>query len=200
MHVSLEPLDWFEENETIVMPLVVKGINIYELTLPFRRLWNYTLLAHGCEEHPLTEPTILSKGTYNYDASCLPSKFIINSGTHDVQNVSILSTGSPGQIRVTANLIFGSTAIGLLIIVYSLTDYSDIHYHFAQVDEGQIDDNIMGLTGGLYQVLVYVVEENRLPFQRPAITPNDISIIGKILKINFIICHQFGILCVCRNR
>ena len=74
-------------------------------------------------------------------------------------------------------------AIGLLIIVYSLTDYSDIHYHFAQVDESRIDDNIMGLTGGPYQVLVYVVEENRLPFQRPAITPIDVSIIGKFLKI-----------------
>ena len=62
-----------------------------------------------------------------------------DSGTHDAQNVSITTTGSPGQVRVTADLIFGSTAIGLLIIIYSLTDDLDTHYHFAQVDQSQVD-------------------------------------------------------------
>ena len=93
------------------------------------------------------------------------------------------STGSPGQVKVTANLIFGSTATGILVILYSHIDVSDIHYHFAQVDQSRVDLNVMGLPGDQYQVLVYVVEENRLPFQRPAITPKSVSVSGKLLKI-----------------
>ena len=184
VHISLDPLDSHEENETSVMPMVVKGINIYEVILPYRRLWNYTLLAHGCEEHAITETTELSNGVTVINVPCIPvSKCVSDSGTHDAQNVSITTTGSPGQVRVTADLIFGSTAIGLLIIIYSLTDDLDTHYHFAQVDQSQVDDNIMGLPGGQYQVLVYVVEENRLPFQRPATTQKSVSISGKLLKI-----------------
>ena len=60
VYVSLDLLDRHEENETLIMPMVVKGINICELTLQFRRMWNYTLLAYGCEEHPITEPAVLS--------------------------------------------------------------------------------------------------------------------------------------------
>ena len=37
---------------------------------------------------------------------------------------------------------------------------------------------IMGLPGNHYQVLVYVVEENGLPFQKPAATPKSIGITG----------------------
>ena len=62
VHVSLDPLDRHKENETLVMLMVAKGINVYELTLPFRRVWNYTLLAHGCEEHPITEPAMKQQG------------------------------------------------------------------------------------------------------------------------------------------
>ena len=184
VHISLDPLDSHEENETSVMPMVVKGINIYEVTLPYRRLWNYTLLAHGCEEHAITETTELSNEITVINVPCIPaSKCVSDSGTHDAQNVLITTTGSPGQVRVTADLIFGSTAIGLLIIIYSLTDDLDTHYHFAQVDHSRVDLNVMGLSGDQYQVLIYVVEENRLPFRRPAITPKSVSNSGKLLKI-----------------
>ena len=60
--VSLDQLDGGDENKTLVMPMVVRGINVYEVMLPFRRLWNFTLLAYGCEEHPVTETTELSNG------------------------------------------------------------------------------------------------------------------------------------------
>ena len=33
---------------------------VFRVPLPFRRLWNYTVLAHGCDEHPLTNSTLLS--------------------------------------------------------------------------------------------------------------------------------------------
>ena len=65
VYVSLDPLDRKEENETLIMPMVVKGINTYEVTLPYRRLWNYTLLAYGCKEHPITETTELSNQNSN---------------------------------------------------------------------------------------------------------------------------------------
>ena len=32
-------------------------------SLPYRRLWNYTILAYGCEEHPITDTTELSEDT-----------------------------------------------------------------------------------------------------------------------------------------
>ena len=60
VHVLLDQLDDSDENKTLVMPMVVIGINVYEVMLPFRRLWNYTLLAYGSEEHLLTETTELS--------------------------------------------------------------------------------------------------------------------------------------------
>ena len=42
-------------------------------------------------------------------------------GTHDVQNVSVTSL-LPGQIRVTGNIIEGSTATGVLVIVSNIID------------------------------------------------------------------------------
>ena len=180
VQISLDPLDRHEDNETLVMPMIIKGINIYKIALPYQRLWNYTLLAYGCKQHPITETTELSNGT-NSNAPCIPSKYLSDPGTHDAQNVSITSTASPGQVRVTADLIFGSTATGLLIILYSHTD--NIQYRFAQRDQYRVDINVVGLPGDRYQVLVYVVEENRLPFQRPAITPKSVSISSKLLKV-----------------
>ena len=33
---------------------------VFQVPLPFRRLWNYTMLANGCDEHPLMNSTPLS--------------------------------------------------------------------------------------------------------------------------------------------
>ena len=40
------------------------------LFLSFRRLWNYTILAYGCEEHPIIETTQLS--TVHANLNCMP--------------------------------------------------------------------------------------------------------------------------------
>ena len=89
---------------------------------------------------------------------------------------------------MTADSIFGSTAVGLLVIVYSLTNDvdSDIHYRFAQVDQHRIDNIIMGLPRDYYQILVYVVKKDGLPFQKPAATPKSIGITGKMTHVNAI--------------
>ena len=61
--LSLNPLDDLEE-ESLLMPTYVvrNGISVMlKVSLPYRRLWNYIVLAHGCEEHPLLEINELSK-------------------------------------------------------------------------------------------------------------------------------------------
>ena len=39
---------------------------MFQVPLPFRRLWSYTVLACGCDEHPLMNATLLS----NYHYTC----------------------------------------------------------------------------------------------------------------------------------
>ena len=90
------------------------------------------------------------------------------TGTHDIQNVSVSSFDS--EVRVTGDFIDGSTATGVLVIVYSLTDDSDIHY-VSKSPEQNIKASVTGLTGSWYGVSVFVLEENRLPFSRTAASP-----------------------------
>ena len=121
VYVSLNSLDGHEENETLVMPMVIKGINTYEVTLPFRKLWNYTLTSLWL----LVRNILFGWYARNIIIILFLSSVVSVSGcsshTHDAQNISVTTTASPGQLRMTADLIFGSTAIGLLVIVYSLT-------------------------------------------------------------------------------
>ena len=93
------------------------------------------------------------------------------TGTHAIQNISV-SSPLPGQVRVTGDLIEGSTATGVLIIVYSQSNDSNIHYKSSE-REGQRTDlevNFVGLTGNQYGVSVFVSEDGLL-FSRAAISP-----------------------------
>ena len=57
-------------------------------------------------------------------------------GTHDIQNItSVADTSVPGQIRVMATFVDGSTATGVLVIVYSMTAESDIQYIVKQTEQ-----------------------------------------------------------------
>ena len=49
-----------------------EGFVVLEVvSLPFRRLWNYIVFAHSCEEHPLTETMELGKVIIKYkDTQC----------------------------------------------------------------------------------------------------------------------------------
>ena len=82
-------------------------------------------------------------------------------------------------------LIQGSTATGVLVIVYSQSDDSNniIHYHSSKqllFAENQITVN--GLTGGQYGVSVFAFE-NRLPFSRAAALP-------QLLQLNTLNAQQ----------
>ena len=81
------------------------------------------------------------------------------------------SSPLPSIVRVTGDFIQGSTATGVLVIIFSQSDDSNIHYYSGeqlQIVENQITVN--GLTGGQYGVSVFAMEI-RLPFSRAAALP-----------------------------
>ena len=113
---------------------------------------------------------------------------------HDFQNISV-SSPLPGQIRVTGDLIEGSTATGVLIIVYSQSNDSDIHYKNSE-HEGQRTDlevNIVGLTGNKYGVSVFVLEDG-LPFSRAATSPQVVDTYQLIYQSKYV-CIATVLLC-----
>ena len=111
-------------------------------------------------------------------------------GTHDIHNISVISP-SPGEIRVMGGTIDGSTMIGLLIIIYSVSEDSDVYYNYVPHDNKQqgVFAVVTELPGGQYEVSVYVMEESGLPFQRAAVTPKSVWINGNLLA-NYLICSH----------
>ena len=67
--MSLTSLDDQNDGDGIkrLTNMVVKntGVAMFQVPLPFRRLWNYILLAHGCDQHPLTKTAPLSNNYYS---------------------------------------------------------------------------------------------------------------------------------------
>ena len=84
---------------------------------------------------------------------------------------------------MTGDLIDGSATTGILIITYTLTDDSTIHYNFVPYEAKQRGDYIvaMGLPGGQYEVSIYVMEESGFPFKRAAATPRSVWVNGNLL-------------------
>ena len=95
-------------------------------------------------------------------------------GTHDIQNVTVSSYG-PGEIRVTGDFISGSSAIGILSIVYSPNSDSNIHYWFTSHSD-IMTMTMSGLPGGHYKASVFVVDDSGLPFNRSATIPRNVSL------------------------
>ena len=71
---------------------------------------------------------------------------------------------------MTGDFIKGSTATGVLIIVYSQSNDSDIHYKSSECEGQSTEANVVGLTGSRYDVSVFVLED-RLPFSRASTSP-----------------------------
>ena len=93
---------------------------------------------------------------------CRSTLTYFSSGTHDIQNISVFSP-LPGTIRVTGDFTWDSNATGVLVIVYSLTNKSDVHYISDDTEEN-IDISVTGLSGAVYVVSIYALEGG-LPFQ-----------------------------------
>ena len=104
-------------------------------------------------------------------------------GTHDIQNISI-TFHYPNEIIVTGDFTNGSTATGILTIVYSITNNSDVYYDFARYSSNQ-QRVIIGcrLPGDQYELFLYTMDENGLPFSRAAAGPRYIWINGNLSTI-----------------
>ena len=91
-----------------------------------------------------------------------------------------MSSPSSGLIRVTGDFINGSSSTSVLVIVYSLTtdNHNGVYYTISSLfTEGEtLVTNIGGLASGPYNVSVFVLEENGLPFNRSASTPRSVLV------------------------
>ena len=73
---------------------------------------------------------------------------------------------------VTGNFIVGASAKGVLIIMYSLTNDSDILYVTSDAhQQGGINANLGINNYGTYEVAVFTLERTGLPFPRVAALP-----------------------------
>ena len=80
------------------------------------------------------------------------------------------------------NFIDGSTVTEVLLIIYSLTNESDIHYHAINKGNEQnnklnISINVTGLTGAKYGISVFALE-NCLPFPRVVTSPRTVIVLA----------------------
>ena len=96
-------------------------------------------------------------------------------GTHDIQNISV-SSPQQGEIRVTGDFIDGSTATGVLLILYSLTNDSDIHYVIENYKQSRsIDINVAGLTSTQYGVSMFALDNGQI-FPRVVALPEYVNV------------------------
>ena len=79
---------------------------------------------------------------------------------------------------VTGDIINGSSSIGALIIVYSLTNDLNIYYNFAPSipEQRKVNLNVVVMSNDEYKVSVFVLEESGLPFHRVAVLPKFVPI------------------------
>ena len=97
----------------------------------------------------------------------------IHVGTHDIQNISV-SSPLPGQVRVTGDFIKGSTATGVLLIIYSRFSNSKIRYISTNSTQN-VDIRVTGLSETEYEVSTFTLK-NGLPFPRVVGLPKNISV------------------------
>ena len=77
---------------------------------------------------------------------------------------------------MTGQFISGSSATSVFIIVYSRNNDSNTHYQFMSHSCVPMT-TVNGLPGGQYEVSVFIVDVNGLPFHRSAISPRNMSIL-----------------------
>ena len=99
-----------------------------------------------------------------------------SKGTHDIQNV-VARPSLPGQISVRGDVISGATATGVLVIVYSLSNFNDIHYIAEQTMGDSISLGVTGLTGTEYGVSTFPLE-GEFPFPRVVTSPKNITVLN----------------------
>ena len=77
-----------------------------------------------------------------------------------------MASVAPGELQVTGDFITNTSAVGMLAIIYSTGNDSDIHYTEARLPQTEI--HLRGLSRNAYSISLFTVEENGLPFHRTA--------------------------------
>ena len=99
-----------------------------------------------------------------------------------------------GGISIGGRFVDNSSAVGVLLIVFSFTNEDDINYMFVQRPSGpqEIETTLTGLSVGDYQVSFFVVDDNGLPFNQSANLPSNVSVSeGMEVKYFIIICPYY---------
>ena len=114
-----------------------------------------------------------------------------------MQGVSVGPT--PGGVTVTGYFVDNSSAVGVLLITFSLTNEDDISYVFVpRPRESQdIETTLTGLSEGDYQVSFFVVDKDGLPFNRSANLPRNISVSEGTCMYRNNLLSQLVYLCTC---
>ena len=94
-------------------------------------------------------------------------------GTFAVQNISVTSV-APGELQVTGDFITNTSAVGMLAIVYSTDNDSDIHYTEARLPQTEI--HLTGLSENTYSISVFDMQHHGLPFNQAATLPTSANI------------------------
>ena len=94
---------------------------------------------------------------------------LCSTGTFDVTNASVSTNSTNGKVKVSCGFIEGSEAAGVLIIAYSTSDPSDIHYQVIPRNGKQSVETVLScLPGETYNVLLFVISKDGLPLSFPA--------------------------------
>ena len=107
-----------------------------------------------------------------------PNIIIVSTvGTHDIQNVVTVNPSHPGAIQLKGDFVDRSGATGVLWMVYSLSNDSDIRYTYTakQPEQNSISTNVTGLTGTEYGVSVFALE-NGVPVRRVVTLPTNLTV------------------------
>ena len=174
---SIEPVN--TKRESNGQNIVLKVSN-----LPSKRVFDIMLLPNSCYGYPLTRFIEIGKLTDMY--TCIHCAYadhlvaIMYIGTHDVYGISVtVASFPPCIIQVMGDIVDGSSSLGILVIVYSvsLTKYDFLPFN--EIQSGGYSVTVSDIPDGEYKVAVFVVEENGEPFPRAASRPKHITINGK---------------------
>ena len=101
--------------------------------------------------------------------SRLSNNNALYTGTFDVTNASVSANSTDGKVKVSCGFIEGSVAAGVLIIAYSTSDPTDIHYQvIPRNGQRSIETILSCLQGETYNILLFVISQDGLPLSFPA--------------------------------
>ena len=94
------------------------------------------------------------------------------AGTHEVQNIDI-HQGQKSDVIITSEFINESRATGIFAIAYSLREDSNVHYTIGTQLQSQWRTvaRLMGVPGHTYNISVFALLRDGLPFTRAAALP-----------------------------